>query len=135
LLQSEGPRPKGPDFSGPLLPVAGKVIVNGKPLTQGSVTFLPDAAKGNKQPPLTLIGMIGTDGEYNLVTIDNRRGAPAGWYKVTVQSQAPPSAGDTSIQTRPAVTIPPKYRDMVKTPLSVEVKAGAGASDYDLVVK
>src|SRR5437879_6512281 len=67
-----------------LIPVDGKVTFGGKPLTTGTVIFVPDTSKGNesKEEPR---GIIDSEGRYRLTThiID---GAPPGWYKVTVSA-------------------------------------------------
>jgi hypothetical protein len=64
-----------------LVPVSGKVTVNGRPLPGGKVVFHPDAGKGNtsRQVPR---GTLDAQGVYRLSTGD-RAGAPLGWYKVT----------------------------------------------------
>src|SRR4051812_40534827 len=66
-----------------LAPVAGKVTVDGKPLTSGSVSFRPDASQGNSsqhQPT----GTIDAEGNYELFVPPAKKGAPLGWYKVVV---------------------------------------------------
>ena len=70
-----------------LLPVVGKVIVNGTPLTRGSLAFRPEKAKGNESTHKPNAA-IAEDGTYTVKTAD-RDGAPAGWYRVTVSSAAP----------------------------------------------
>ena len=64
-----------------LVPVAGKVTVNGKPLAAGAVSFRPDAERGNTSlhHPTGVIA----DGRFELFTL-RQRGAPPGWYKVLV---------------------------------------------------
>lgn len=65
-----------------LYPVEGKVLVEGKPVKAGTVSFRPDAARGNKsmeQPA----GILREDGSFVLFTAD-RPGAAAGWYRVLI---------------------------------------------------
>ena len=47
-----------------LAPVSGKVLVNEKPLTSGSVIYYPNSAKGNKFGGLS-VGEINAQGPYN----------------------------------------------------------------------
>jgi hypothetical protein len=65
-----------------LFAVQGKVLVEGKPVKKGTVSFRPDASRGNKsmeQPT----GVLREDGGFELSTQD-RPGAPPGWYRVLV---------------------------------------------------
>lgn len=108
-------------------PVQGKVTADGKPITVGSVTFRPDASKGNK----TLhhpTGNIEADGTYTLYTI-SKPGAPPGWYRVMVFADGNPN---------PAPGTPPQWLHNVKytaegtTDLRMEVIENAPAGAYDL---
>src|SRR5262249_60290507 len=65
-------------------------ILDGKPLSSGSVAFHPDAKKGNSLKKI-LGGEIGSDSTYRIYT-DGQPGAPAGWYKVTVVRSEEPTS-------------------------------------------
>src|SRR5262245_22408109 len=96
-----------------VVPVAGKVTLNGKPLTGAVISFSPDKAEGNNQR-VSSTGRIGGDGQYEICTDDGakvRKGAPLGWYKITFL---------TGLPGAPAVDIDSKYLDIDKTPLSIE---------------
>jgi hypothetical protein len=72
---------------GATFPVQGQVTVSGKALEMttgkfGRVWFYPDVAKGNRCPQVA-VGDIDKDGKYKL-SMRDRDGAPAGWYKVMV---------------------------------------------------
>jgi len=125
-----------------LYPVSGKVYLKNDLLKGGSVSFVPDDAKGNKvksQPT----GMIGPDGSYTL-SYEGKPGAPAGWYKVTVSTETPGMGGmgPPPVHTDPSKPAPlagsggvktdPKYRDPSKTDLKVEVVPSPSAGAYDL---
>src|SRR5262245_48110528 len=74
-----------PGCGGPaeeFFPVTGQVTLDGKPLKVGSVSFRPDAARGNASLHHPT-GEIDDQGRYTLVTV-GRKGAPPGWYKVLV---------------------------------------------------
>ena len=109
-----------------LAPVAGKVTVNGKPLTTGSVSLRPDPAQGNKtehQPN----GAIDAEGSYELVVPPAKKGAPLGWYKVVV------TAYDNPMPNKPLKSfIHMKYSDERSTPLRFEVIKNPEPGRYDL---
>jgi hypothetical protein len=107
--------------------VKGKATVDGKPLTSGSIRFVPDTKKGNESPDEP-IGTITESGTYELFT-KNEAGAPPGFYKVVVNAQETPDI------KKPGATkslIHDKYSKVETTDLSIEVKSGAGADAYDL---
>ena len=92
--------------SSSLLPVEGKVTVDGQALTRGSIAFHPDAKKQN-----TLKKALGgeiKDGTYTIYT-DGKPGAPPGWYNVTVAAatEADTSKVDT-IKSLEALPKPPE---------------------------
>jgi hypothetical protein len=122
---------------GKVVPVSGKVTVAAQPLTAGTVTFVPDAAKGNTskfQP----FGMLDKNGKYQLHT-EGKEGAPPGWYKVTISTMVPPgsevpapSKSGENKMAEPSVNIDPKYISAETTPISLEVKEDSNAGDYDI---
>lgn len=113
---------------GALHPVQGKVTVDGKPLTNGSVAFHPDEAKGNTGKKVAS-GEI-EDGAYKLYT-DGKSGAPAGWYKVAVTA-ATEVDSDKAEEAKSLVGV--KFTDPKETPLTIEVTAAPAAGAYDLKV-
>ena len=108
--------------------VTGKLTVDGKPLTSGSVSFRPDASKGNNsqhQPN----GAIDPKGNFELTVPPARKGAPLGWYKVVITALDDPWPG------KPLKSfIDLKYSDERTTPLTVEVipKPESGRYDFKL---
>jgi len=113
--------------------VAGYVKVGTTPLTIGTVTFNPDAAKGNtlKESPS---GMISQDGSFKLVT-SGIEGAPLGWYKVTVTPMGMPKEMPAPGQPIPkGVPFNAKFQKPETSGLSFEVveKPAAGAYDINL---
>jgi len=108
-----------------VVPVGGKVTVDGQPLTRGFITFNPDPAKGNNAR-VACTSRIGGDGQYALYTDDGshvKKGAPVGWYKVTISN----TPGDEK-----PLPVNSKYADFAKTDLEVEVTPNAAEGDYDL---
>jgi hypothetical protein len=105
--------------------VSGKVTVAGQPLKTGSVTFRPDAARGNT----TLhnpTSPIDAEGHYDLVVPVDRKGAPLGWYKVLVTAYDNPRPGHLKS------FISMKYQDAKSTPLEKEVIENPEPGRYDL---
>ena len=115
-----------------LVGVTGTVKIGGAPMPLGTVTYHPDAAKGNTRQG-KVGGMIKSDGTYTLQT-DGKLGAPAGWYFVTVTGQGMPDMAKMpepgKMPTPPAVN--PKYTKPETSGFQIEVKDGAPAGAYDL---
>jgi hypothetical protein len=120
-----------------LVPVTGKVILDGQPWTIGDVGFFPDADKGNTNQQAS-VGVIAADGVYQLLTA-GKRGAPPGWYKVVVWATNDPAAAGnpwgTDGKPRPINwLIDAKYTNKDTTTLTVEVVENPLPGQYDLIV-
>lgn len=102
--------------------VSGKVTKGGAPLTAGTVSFHPDASRGNTEGVLASVE-IGADGQYTL------QAAP-GWYKVTVFAEEPRPEDGPEAYAPPVYLVAEEYTSPDTTPLSFEVKAGS--SEYDI---
>jgi hypothetical protein len=112
-----------------LYPVEGKVMVNDKPLTTGTVIFHPDESKGNSAKVLPG-GEIDAQGNYKIFT-KGKPGAPAGWYKVTVTAAETP---DSAKPNEAKKYVADKFGTPSKTPLAKEVVPEAAPGAYDLKV-
>lgn len=122
------------DAGEPLVPVAGRVTLRGKPATEGSISFRPDVNKANASLHHPT-GRIESDGTYRLY-IRERAGAPAGWYKVVVFVNEP--IVDERGRAHPGMPqslIDRRYNRPSDTPLAVEVKADAPPGSYDFDLK
>jgi len=75
-----------------LYPVTGTITMNGEPLADAAVQFLPNSTDGSALPAE---GMTGPDGKYTLLT-GAESGAAAGTYQVAVTK-----AGDVSSSAFP----------------------------------
>jgi hypothetical protein len=108
------------------VPVTGTVTLDGKPLGVGVVSFAPDMEKGNTHR-IACIGRANS-GKYDLTTAamhnyDNGPGAPLGWYKVYL---------DTTVPGAEDLKIHPRFKDLNKTPISIEVVESAAPGAYDI---
>ncbi len=93
--------------------VKGQVLLaNGKPLGGGWIYFVP---KGDM--PVTPSGVIGSDGTFSLVTGGSGEGAPAGEYKLRIETPQHPTAKNKK------PFIPPRYNDEDSSNLVVTVRA------------
>src|SRR5438067_11580099 len=103
------------------IPTTGTVTLDGRPLTEGVLKFIPDASKGTSYR-VSCSGPV-SNGRWNLVTsgmegADTGTGAPVGWFKVIYthpneDSKAPGAAS--------APKVADKYRSEATTPISIEL--------------
>jgi hypothetical protein len=73
----------------PVYPVKGKVVVNSKPMSGGTIIFEfagegGDALKGPPGQPFRVTAKIDHEGTFNLVAYTGSEGVPAGNYKVGI---------------------------------------------------
>src|SRR5262249_25691169 len=91
------------------VPVAGQVLIDGKPLTLGNVKFIPEGAR-----PAS--GKIGEDGRFKLTTYDGGDGVVLGVHRVQV------SAGKVSKEGSTQWYAPVNYADFHTSGMTFEVK-------------
>ena len=125
-----------------LAPVSGRVTMNGQPVTQGEITFVP-----HDGPPA--MGTISADGTFQLTTLEAGDGAVLGQHQVTIMatkvgsgSLAPTSfeqelqgaqaGGKMLIPGTVTWLVPEKYSRLQTSDLTAEVKSGTNAIDFDL---
>ena len=134
-----------------LVPITGKVTLDGKPLPFKSVRFVPD----DKTPGQGAGANTLADGTYSLIAVrpgavKDILGATPGAYRVIVtepmfpiDAKLPEAKGDEPapalglpdprLAKRPL--IPAAYGSLEKTPLRVEVPARGGVLDLELKSK
>lgn len=122
----------GPDGSEKMLPVTGRVLRDGQPLPFGTVSFRPDASRGNASLHHPT-GAINDQGEYELRTLD-KPGAPRGRYRVLVFVDGNSQPGTDPHPVLPKWLVNVKYTTEQTTDLSVEVVETPDAGAYDLRV-
>ncbi len=113
-----------------LYPLKGKVTVDDKLLTTGSVTLMPDKSKGNKST-YTPVAQIAEDGTYTIET-NGKPGAPNGAYKVVVVAGVPVNPNDTFSAL--SLLVNAKYTHEETTDLELTIPS-ASADGYDLKLK
>jgi len=117
-----------------LAPVSGKVTMDGKPLANALVAFLPDTKPGEMPSP-TSRGETDTQGRYSLTTSENKPGAVVGVNKVrisTLKSKAGSESEGGAVLARE--TVPEKYN--ARTTLTFTVpEEGSDQADFQLQSK
>jgi hypothetical protein len=117
-----------------LLPVKGKVTLNGQPLPtgHGHIWFVPDLAKGATHTRYCIC-QLSPAGEFELST-EGKDGVPLGWYKVVIYATRtePPSS---PLGWTPDWIVPEKYTKAETTDLNVEVIANPEPGRYDFDLK
>jgi hypothetical protein len=108
-------RPEG------LAAVSGKVNYRGKPLTSGTIVFVPDAERGTNGALAR--AEIQPDGSYHLKCGD-ASGTVPGWHRVTVTCVEDGGLAPGQILVVPRSVLPAKYQDPQLSGLSCEVKPG-----------
>lgn len=90
------------------VPVSGKVLIDGKPLTYGVVRFVPENARASQ-------GSVNSQGQFTLSCFDNGDGAVLGLHKVAVTGLE--HVGDSEIRWH----APKKYQDERTSELSQKI--------------
>jgi len=114
------------------IPTGGKVTLDGQPMTEGVLKFIPDVSKGTTYR-LSCSGPI-SNGRWNLVTsgmerADTGTGAPVGWFKVKYTH---PNEGSKQPGRSAAPKVAAKYYREDTTPLSVELTDPPPAEGYTI---
>jgi hypothetical protein len=119
----------------PTPPVSGRVTLDGKPLANAMVMFIPVAGPADKDPLPSSVGTTDENGHYSLVLSSITRkatGAVVGKHKVMITI----GAGGDSSDTKPTFhkQLPQQYNR--KTQLECEVPAaGRDDANFDLSSK
>lgn len=112
--------------------VHGVVRLDGKPLTTGTVRFVPDAGRAAS-------GTIQTDGSFDLGTLGKSDGAVIGKHRVAIiaYQQSVPEEGSrpadvTSVNPNVKPLVPERYMAVGTSRLTFDVKPGSNQADFDL---
>jgi len=123
--------------------VEGVITMDGEPLPETSVTFVPTSDGPTVE---TAMGMTNDRGVYKLSSMNGKplAGAVAGEYKVLVSKIHAESLSEgLEYGTSMGYTVPYKqthllpnvYRNMEQTPFSATVKKGRNKIDFELTAK
>lgn len=114
------------------VPVKGTVTLDGKPLADADVVFIPT------ESPAAFVGRTGGDGVYVLQGAAGSESGLKGACKVTISRMAKPDGSSLAPDEAPANVgateqLPPKYSQFDLTTLSATVAAEGGTFDFPLV--
>lgn len=130
-----------PEFMDHLVPVVGKVTMNGQPLGGATVTFHP---ADSRSLAVTAYGATNPDGTYEMTTIavghGPQEGAVEGDYVVTISkiamqdgSPIPAEMTEADAEAEGArEVVPPQYSQLDHSRLKAQVASGSGVHDFDL---
>jgi len=120
----------------PLVPVEGILLLDGQPLPEVLVTFIPEAA--GPHPPIRSMGMSDESGNFTLRAETLSPGALGGEHRVIVEDLAILKASrtdDGTVISLPAERFPTTYSDPLKTPLRATVPVADPPIKLDLQSK
>lgn len=107
-----------------IAPVAGRVVVDGKPAGAATVTLHP-VNPGAEFKDVRPTGQTDADGRFALTTFAHNDGAPSGEYRVTVAWYQPAAKrGSDGDDLPPKPLLPAVYTNPTDTPLRATVKPG-----------
>ena len=124
--------------------IEGTVRLDGRPLHNCLVTFLPEPKQETNSPHST--GLTDGQGLYHLRCNNQQKGAAIGWHRVTIQDLSVSTGvrrrdhGTVDMEIEVSAPPPPVRRSRVRqrymsardTPLRKEVKPGHQVIDLDL---
>jgi hypothetical protein len=122
--------------SHPVAPVKGKVMFEGKEVTQGSISFTPiGGEKEKKGPGKPAESEIASDGTYALSTHGNKDGAVVGKHRVSFSPPPGPSFANSEEYAKAKAKGLDKapYEGLVPKTPEVEVKSGSNEINIELV--
>ncbi len=120
--------------SGPeLVAVTGTVTLDGKPLQNGIIRFLPDVDRQTSGPIASAV--LNKEGQFSLMSPGGRAGVVAGHHFVTlICDELPVHEVSPGVFTNGDKTclLPKRYADEKTSELTAEVPAGGGVIDFAL---
>jgi hypothetical protein len=82
-----------------LAPVAGTVAMDGKPLPNVHVSFVPLGTAENSNPGPGSRALTNAQGQFNLTTTTGRLGAVVGKHRVSIEAEQPAAASAAGEQS------------------------------------
>ena len=111
-----------------VVPVAGKVLYNGKPLPFGNVMFQPDRGQA-------AVGDIQADGSFTLSSYGPNDGAVPGKHSVSVSCYEGHRPGKASGDSLGKLLIPLKYTRFGSSGLTAEIQDTAGKDPQEIILE
>lgn len=104
----------------PLVPVTGRVLVDGKPAAGAAIAFHPADAANGTHP----VAQVDANGDFQLTTIRAGDGARPGDYRVTLTWYVSPprKKGVEGEESPPRNLIPTKYTRGETTPITATIR-------------
>lgn len=99
-----------------VVPVRGKVTMDGKPLTKGMIATLPAAGRGAN-------AIIQPDGTFELRTFAKNDGATVGVHKVAIVANDAPTNGGPEAGSGKSL-VPKRYTSPETSGLTIDVQVG-----------
>lgn len=132
LVISLGCGKGAPDYVNELVPFQGKVMFQGQPLSDATVTFLSKDGQSRETSAVT-----GPDGTYRLSSDRGFLGAMPGEYDVVISKFVTPDGKVPPPDVAPMdigaeEVIPPKFSSAASISLRATIPAGGGKKDFDL---
>lgn len=118
-----------------LVPVRGKVTLDGKPLSRAMLTFTPvGTTKGQIS-----YGVTDENGQYEAMLDKDHRGLPVGEFSVQCNKWVMPNGSDFPADSKvppgeagAKELLPPQYSQEGMSKLKAKVPAGGGTIDFPL---
>ncbi len=112
------------------IPVTGLVTIDGSPLQQGTVIFMP-VESSDDGPSRIATGVVQSDGTFSLSTFANGDGAIIGEYQVAIDARGPISTENFGEEAASAV--PSRYASPATSGLTVSVTHEMNACNFELL--
>lgn len=113
------------------IPVRGRVTWGGKPLSGGTIIFLP-AENVGKPTGHIATGRIQSDGSYEMGTFSNRDGVVPGSYQVAIDARDKLSTEDVDGAADATTDIPQRFASPATSGLTVDITEESSVHDFDL---
>ena len=120
-----------------IVPVSGRVTLDGRPLVGAHVVFQPIATGGEVNPGCGSYGITDADGRFTLRIVDSEQpGAYLGEHRVEITVRDPTGDDDTDRRGRlpSRVVIPPRYNRASELTCKVP-PGGTNAADFELATQ
>jgi hypothetical protein len=122
--------------SSSVVPVSGRITLDGNPLPGVHIGFQPIAKKGETNPGSGSYALTDPEGQYTLLLVDGEKpGAVVGNHRVEIIARSEiPANIDVPKRPPPKVFVPAKYNQ--QSELTFEVPpGGTTAANFDLKSK